>query len=925
LDRDKFLASACAHDPALRREVESLLAHASPSHSEPQPVTAAEGLHSPRLSPGFAIGQYQIQSLLDVGGMGEVYRARDTILGRDVAIKILARDLCSDPARVARLEREARLLAALNHPHIAAIYGIAEQGDVRGLVLELVEGQTLADLLNGGPLGVQQGLRIADQIADALEAAHASGVIHRDIKPANIRVTPVGTVKLIDFGLGKAVAAVSDDSRAVLGAATRSGVILGTAAYMSPEQACGRAVDERTDIWSFGCVTFEMLAGHSPFEAGTPAEAIAKILTCEPDWHALPSTTPIALRRLLRRCLTKEPTQRLRNVPDARLELADALSMAEHPVRRIKSFAHSRVWMPAGALAVALALVGAWSTLSRARPSPSPSTFQFPIDVLDTGGLGVVASPDGRQIAFANFVDGAPQIWVHALESGVTRAVVGAAGGYMPFWSPDGRSLGFFELNGGLKRVDLANGVVTSICATERPFGGTWNADGIVVFSTDPGLFRVPAAGGTPVPVDIVDESDGPAARTFPQFLPDRRHFIYHSAGRHSAGVRVGSLDSPDTRALVETVYPAAFAPPSHLLFLRGTALVARRLNLKTLALDGEESVIAPDAAPEALPGPLATMAQFSASGTGVLAFMKARGGNASRLTWFDRTANPLSSIKEPLGGEYINPAISPDGRRVAVNRMEPGTGNWDIWVVDLSRNVASRMTFDPAIDADPVWSPDGTKIVFASNRGGRYALYQKIVDASEPETLVAPIPDPAVAVIPTDWSPDETFVIFTEIPVNGPWSTWVVSLKGDRAPFPVGELRGTGYAARFSPDGKWIAYSSSESGEYEVYVQRFLAAGEKKQISHGGGTHPRWTSGGRELVYWAVPGGVARVDVDLSGPTLRIGPSKPLITTPILNLIDGRTHYDATRDGQRFLLRQPVGEQRSAITVIVNWQAKLR
>jgi serine/threonine protein kinase/Tol biopolymer transport system component len=933
--RDAFLARACVHDPTLRHEVESLLAQ-PPAGVIDAPVGAlVAGLASPpapRLAPGSSVGPYRIERLLGVGGMGEVYRARDTTLDRDVAIKILPRHFTADPERLARFEREARLLATLNHPHIAAIYGVVDAEGVRGLILEMVEGPTLADRLATGPLPLGEALRVAHQIAEALEAAHEKGVVHRDLKPANIKITPEGVVKVLDFGLAKAVGADAagpdvHDLPAVTAAGTRHGVILGTAAYMSPEQARGRPVDKRADIWAFGCVLYEMLTGGNAFDAGTASEAMAKILEREPDWDALPAHAPAAIRRLVQRCLKKDPSDRLHDIADARLEIADALSGPE-PLERLvhpPSKASRWPWIVVATAAAAIVAAALLVSDVLTRPSTSTGLLEFPINLVDTAGLGVAVSPNGRQVAFATFTRGGPWMRLHSLDTGVTRAMPGTDGAVGPFWSPDGSAIGFFA-DGKVKRIDVADGSTAVICDVNGQFGGTWNADGVILFSTSSTLFRVSSAGGTPVPVEIVDDASPQPIRTFPQFLPDGRHFIYHAAGRHGGEVRLASLDLRETRQLVESDYPAAYAAPSYLLFLRGTALVAQPFNPRTLALEGRTSVIASDVAPGMLLGPLGRLAQFSASATGVLAVMKTRGGIATQLRWFDRAGMGSSSIEQPTGVEYLNPAISPDGGRVAVNRMDPVTGNWDVWVVDLARNVSSRLTSDPAQDGDPVWSGDGKEIVFGSNRGGHFGLYRKAVDGSRPEELLATIDDRVTSLTPTDWSPDGRFVVFSLMTATVPHNTtWVLSLAGDRRPFPVLPSGFESHGARFSPDGQWIAYTSRETGDYEVDVQRFMAEGDKKQVSRGGGSHPRWTSDGRELVYWALSGGVASVDLGVSGTSLRVGVPKTLISTPILNLIDGRTHYDVTRDGRRFLLRQPAGPQRPAITVMVNWTEKLK
>jgi eukaryotic-like serine/threonine-protein kinase len=811
-EREAFLIRECAGDSALRREVESLLGQPSAGVIDAPLGGLAADLVStagPRLARGTSIGPYRIESLLDVGGMGEVYRARDTALGRDVAIKILPQQFTADVERLARFEREARLLASLNHPHIAAIYGVVEANSVRGLVLEFVEGRTLSAQMIAGALPVDQALRIAHQIAEALDAAHDKGVIHRDLKPANIKLTPEGRVKVLDFGLAKAVGAAdadadSDSSPTTIAHRTKVGLVLGTATYMSPEQARGRPVDKRTDIWAFGCVLYEMLTGINTFDAKTAAEAAAKILEREPDWTLLPPRVPQAIRRLLQRCLNKDPAERLHDIADARLEIADALSGPASPATPERVIATAPRWRSTAAAAIAGAIVGALAIalVLAGRPATAPPLLEFPINLTDTTGLGVAVSPNGRQVAFSTFTNGAPQLWIHALDTGITRVLPGGAGGYLPFWSPDSRAVAFFALDLTLKRMDVADGTATVICKVGTPYGGTWNGDGTIVFSSEANLLRVSAAGGAAVPIDLVDDADGPTLRTYPQFLSDGRHFIYHASGRRGDVVRVASLDARETNRIVESDYAAAFAAPSHLLFLRGTTLMAQTFNLRTLALEGRPSVVAADAAPGWMFGPLGRLSQFAASPGGVLAVMKTRGGADAQLAWFDRRGAPAGSIEQPPGSEYMNPAISPDGTRVAVSRMDPITANWDVWVLDVARHVASRLTSGPEPDSDPVWSADGKQIVFASLRNGRFGLYRKPADGSQPEEILANMGDGLMWLAPTDWSPDGRFVLYrTGAVVTSREETtlWALPLTGDRRPIPAIPGSFQPYGGRFA------------------------------------------------------------------------------------------------------------------------------
>jgi eukaryotic-like serine/threonine-protein kinase len=916
--RDAFLTDACRQDPSLREEVERLMA----SHQEAGTFgETAVARAAPRLAPGTPFGPYVLGTLLGAGGMGEVYRARDPKLGRDVAIKVLPADVTGDPDRLSRFTREARLLASLNHPNVGAIYEVEDAGAVRGLVLELIDGPTLADRLAGGALPQREVFGIARQIAAALEAAHEKGIVHRDLKPANVKITPAGVVKVIDFGIAKADPAVSSlDTPAT---ATATGLVIGTAAYMSPEQARGGPVDKRTDIWAFGCVLYEMLTGRQPFDAATSSDAISRILDHEPAWDRVPVTVPPAIHRLLRRCLNKEPSERLHDIADARLEIADAMSVPASGVDRSPAIGRSSPRWVWAALTSAVAIVAAtvWWALSRQTgpaPSAPPVEFgvRFPDNHFPSNGLAV--SPDGRHIAVGIFAN-APQIWVHSLESSLTRPLAGTEGTLTPFWSADSRRVGFGS-GGKLRSIDLASGSATVICDLPRPSqtvsGGAWNASGVIVFDGADQLFRVMSTGGVPVPIPVT----GAVEPSYPQFLPDQQHFIFHDGPPGPGGtIKVASLYGGEARSLVATDAPGAFAPPDRLLFYRGASLMTQKLNQERLTLEGEASLVAVNASMGVLFG---VRALVSASATGVLAFGRPRGGSVGRLTWFDRTGLSSGSLPQPPDGEYLNPAVSPAGDRVAVNLMDPGTGNWDIWIVDVARGVPERFTSDPANDNDPIWSPDGKEIVFASDRGGRMGLYRKAVDGSDTESLVVPI-DGVRLLVPTDWARDGQYIFFDR--GRGARSVWAVPLFEDRKPVQVIDSKFFPYSAHLSPDRQWLAYASLDTGRYEVYVRRFPGPGQKQQISSDGGAHPRWTADGRELVYWAVPRGIEAVSFEATGSTFRIGPRRTLVQPAVLSLIDARTHYDITRDGKRLLLRQPAGPQEAGLSVILNWTQKLK
>jgi serine/threonine protein kinase len=665
--------------------------------------------------------------------MGEVYRARDPKLGRDVAIKILPPHFTSDLERVARFEREARVLAALNHPHIGAIYGVEDVAGVLGLVLELVEGPSLADRLTRGRLPVDDALKIAQQISEALEAAHQRGIIHRDLKPANIGITPAGAVKVLDFGLakggvGEVSAAARDESPMLTITTAREGFLPGTAAYMSPEQARGKPLDKRSDIWAFGCVLYEMLTGHLAFEGETASDTIARVLECDPHWDALPANVPPAIQRLVRRCLKKDPSDRLHDIADARLEIVDALSAPGNPVRPTTTAISRERWLLITA-AVTILAASVWLARVNRSPSSGPALLEFPINLpmsAGNAGFGLAVSPDGRHVAYATCCGG-PQIWLHSLDAADTHPIPGTEAGTLPFWSPDSSNIGFFS-GGKLMKVDLVGGPPVGIAdltggrSGVRGTGGSWNSHGMIIFSEGAKLFRVSAGGGTPDALEVADDA-GEGVRSYPQFLPDNIHFVYHVAGHTGGAIYLSSLDSPQVKHLLDSDYAAFFAAPSHLMYYRGTALVAQVLNLKTYNLEGPASLVASNAAPGYLCAcPWAVFA--SASSNGVLAFVKTGGGSPGRLVWFDRTGKALSAVDQPEGVEYLNPTLSPDGEQIALNRMDPQTGNWDVWTVDVARGNASRVTFDPASDADPVWSPDSKEIVFASNRGGQLGLY---------------------------------------------------------------------------------------------------------------------------------------------------------------------------------------------------------
>ena len=874
------------------------------------------------------IGPYRVLAKLGEGGMGEVYRARDTKLNRDVALKVLPEAFANDPDRLTRFQREAETLAALNHANIAHVHGLEEvpstrpgQPAVRALVMELVEGDDLATLIARGPIPVAEAIPISRQIAEALEAAHDLNIVHRDLKPANVKVRADGAVKVLDFGLAKAL--VPEGASATAGATMTSpamtgfGVILGTAAYMSPEQARGKPVDKRADIWAFGVVVLEMLTGRPVFGANTMSDTIAAVLTRAPDLSALPVDTPAFLRRLLKRCLERDPKLRLRDIGEARILLTQPGE--ERPDRPVAQASNaSRLAIGALSAALILALIGLVATIRSNRSSstrPAQGVMRFPILVPDGEvAAEVKISPDGRYVAILA-VGPRSAIRVRRLDSSETTLLPDTAGAGSVFWAPDSHGIGVIGRDRKLWKGDVsgrslaewsngANGDIEG--------GGTWSAAGVVLFGTGSSIHRMPESGGPTTEVALDDGQAPNAWRGKPRFLPDGNHFLYFVSRSGGPGeIRVGSLDSKQTTLVGRADSAAVFSPEGYLVFLRGTTLVAQNFDPKVLALSGSAVDIAPDAAP----GMLSNAPSFDISGNGILTYLRTRGGYDGKLVWFDRSGTELGSVPQPAGVEPLNPSLSRDGRRLAINRMDPVTGNWDIWTIDLDTGIPTRLTTDPAQDADAVWSPDGNEVVFVSNRNGGYGLYRKSLTGSGTEERILTAGSEPRA---TDWTRDRAFVIYE---VDG--NVMALPMTGsNRTPLPVATSPFREYGASTSPDGHWIAYAAEDTGEFQVYVQPFPGGGPKKRVSSIFGIHPRWRGDGQELFYWQPPLGLMSVALSYDASGIRAQAPRPPLPphVNILNLIDHRHHHAIGADGKRFLLRQAAGPPAPPITVIVNW-----
>ncbi len=876
--------------------------------------------------------------------MGEVYRARDPRLGREVALKVLLEVFARDPERMARFDREAQVLASLSHQNIAILHGLEESGSGRALVMELVEGPTLAEQIAAGPVAVEEALPIARQIAEALEYAHDCGVVHRDLKPANVKVKPDGTVKVLDFGLAKALEADpgpadSRHSPTLSLAATRTGVLLGTAAYMAPEQAKGKPADRRADIWAFGAVLAEMLAGRPIYSGDTVAETLAAVLMKDPNLDALPAGTPAAIRRLLGRCLEKEPRQRLQAIGEARIVIEQALRGApeEVPVAApapAPAPAPSRLpWVMAGVLALSTAAL-AFLHFRGAPTGPEggPRVLRYSISPPEKTSIHSFAiSPDGRSVAMAASAEGKRQLWLRALDAVQPQALAGTDEAQYPFWSPDSRWIGFFA-QGKLRKIAASGGPAQTLCDAQDGRGGAWNRDGVIVFAPSPGatsLHRVAAVGGMSTPVTKTERSP----HRFPVFLPDGRRFLYQDsrAAEEKRGMLLGSLDSQPARRLLADNSNAAWVPPAagsenaHVLFIRESTLMAQPVNPKTLQPAGELFPVA-----EQVSLWLNGWAPVSASENGVLVYRAGSGGGGTQLSWHDRAGKELGKVGAP--GQFWGFALSPDEKMVAVPRLT-GAGA-DIWLQEPARGVDTRFTFHASLNHQPVWSPDGRRIVFSSNRGGRSDLYVKDTSgAGQDERLLQAAPE--MGRNSCDWSRDGRSLLYVEQAPKTRFDLWVVPWEGDRKPVVFLQTEFNETQGQFSPgpEGRprWIAYASDESGRYEIYVRPFPGGASgptgKWKVSAAGGQFPRWRRDGKELFYLSPERRLMSVAVKTEGVLEATAP-QPLFDTRVPFIAAGFNNfaYAVAADGKRFLVASTgVEAAETPLTVEVNWLAGVK
>jgi serine/threonine-protein kinase len=869
--------------------------------------------------------------------MGEVYRARDVKLNRDVAIKILPDHLASDPERLARLHREAQVLAALNHPQIAHIHGLEDANGVPALVLELVEGATLAERLSRGPLPLSESIEVARQIADGLEAAHEKGIIHRDLKPANVMITADGTVKLLDFGLAKAVSGngPEPDLSMVTTANTEAGVVLGTAAYMSPEQARGRPVDKRTDIWAFGCVLFEMLSGRRPFAGETLSDTIAGILTLEPDWKCLPADLPANLKVLLRRCLEKDAKSRLRDIGDARIELDDAKDAPAGLITRDRPTGVTRrtaIATLAGAAAGAAA-TGAL-TIGRSRSASGRQLTRFAL-TMPAGEVHLASfnsrlgiSRNGRLLAY-NTAPAPPRLYIRSLDDLEPKLIKEAAGGFAPFFSPDDRSIGFISAPLGIRRAALSGGAPQTVCLLQPGFGGaTWADDDTIylVAETPGGLLRVPSSGGQPTEIFPIDAASGDFMFKFPQALPGGKAVLLTVASASidsfdDASIVAVSVDSRKRKVLIEGGTSPRYAA-GHLLYCRNGALLAVRFDPDRLEVTGQ-----PFTAMEGILMSRNTgQANFDVAGTGDLVFVPGQAeGGARSLVWVDRNGK---AERVPLPTQsYLHPRLSPDGHKLAI---EIEGSSHDIHVYDFASGVLTNITTD-GISHWPVWSADGRHIGYRSGPMGRFQLWQVPADRSRaPHQLAAG----GASQSAESYSPDGRTIAYTVIGPDAPPRVTIVPLEGDRTPRPLDDGKYAQGSPKFSPDGRWLAYCSNESGRPQVYVQALPGPGAKIQVSTDGGTDPVWRRSGGELFY---RNGDSMMAVSVTtGPSFTSGRPRELWKGHYSHGMSSScgpagptsSNYDVTTDGERFLMIKD-DDQDSAVSrqivVVLGWAEELR
>ncbi len=878
------------------------------------------------LTSGTKLGPYEILAPLGAGGMGEVYRARDTRLEREVAVKVLPANLSSESSLKQRLEREAKAVSKLSHPHICTLHDIGSHGGTDFIVMELVEGETLEQRLGKGPLASEQVLRYGAQIADALAKAHKHGFTHRDLKPANVMLTKSGA-KLMDFGLAKvsmqAPPAVSSSAMTADQAKlTAEGSLVGTFQYMAPEQLEGKEADARTDIFALGEVLYEMATGKAPFSGSSQASLIAAILTKEPrPMTELQPLTPMALERAVKKCMAKDPEDRWQSAGDLASELnwiAEAGSQAGIAAPAIlgRRRLERAGWVLAALLLVALAAVAvsAWRESSR---RPAAMHFQAP---LSFPANDLALAPDGRTVVMVAYAERAHNymLWTYEVGSRRSEPMEGTQGASYPFWAPDGRNIGFFA-DGKLKTVSASGGPISMVCDAPNGRGATWNQDGVIVFAPEAlgGLMKVAASGGTPVTVSTPDASRSESGHRWPVFLPDGKHYIYLAANfSDKPGINalfIGALGSDEKHMLVHASANAVYAKPGYLLYLRDKTLVAQPLDLGRYELTGEPRTLSD----EVLYFPQVYRAVFDASSNGVLVTQVGKGVFQSELAWFDRAGKQVGSVGKPAW--YDNLQIAPDGRRVATDETDPDGRNVDVWVHDPVNGTAARLTFDPALDITPVWSRDGRQLIYTSNRSLNFHLYVKNADGSGSDEEI--VGAAAEQMNPTDWSRDGKYILIRRS--NQLWYlTWP-----EKQMKALLQSKAVNRSARFSPDGRWVAYSNNEAGSSEVYVSPFPGFSGKWQVSTQGGQEPMWRADGKEIFYLSPDAKMMAAPVVAGTTSFQSGTPVTLFQTRRRQPVSSQdiASYGVSADGQRFLIATKVDEANTTpLSITLNWPAEL-
>jgi eukaryotic-like serine/threonine-protein kinase len=886
------------------------------------------------LASGTKLGPYEIQSPLGAGGMGEVYRARDTRLDRSVAVKILPSHLSENPEARQRFEREARTISSVTHPNICTLHDIGHQDGIDYLVMELLEGETLADRLRKGPLPLEQLFRYGIEICDGLERAHRSGVVHRDLKPGNIMLTKTGA-KLMDFGLAKTAVATADATSGLTATLTTppgshpltaQGTVVGTFQYMSPEQVEGKEADARSDIFGLGAVLYEMATGRRAFEGKTAASVMAAVLEREPaPISSVQPMTPAALDRLVKICLAKDPDERWQTAHDVKLQLkqiaegGSQASTTAAPVAPSRKRGNVWAWSVAAILGVlaAAALVMAYLAGQKQLPvlrvaiNP-PERMQFNL-AGDNAGPAMI-SPDGRYLVFSANGSGGTQLYLRALDTLSSQPLPGTEGGTFPFWSPDSRSIGFFTAD-KLKRIEVGGGAPVMICdANNLARGGSWNQDGTIVaaLSYNAGISRVPATGGPPAAITTVDNVTYSSHR-WPWFLPDGKHFLYLAVSHNfpaspDTGVFLASLDGKENRLLFHTLSSAIYIS-GHLLFQRENSLVAQAFDPSSGKFTGD-----PETLSENVHYDFGLWrANLSASNNGMLVYASGAASGTETLTWFDRSGKRLGTVGEQ--GGFFSLDLSPDEKRLVVT--DANTTSATIWMYDLPSKLKTRLTFTGGAHRSPVWSPDGREVAFTSNQ--QAAISIKTLSGNAPERTLLSAPDPIYQMI-ADWSRDGRYLMYSQgLGVNV--QLWVAPLNGDLKPTRYTNSSGQEWMGTFSPDGRWVAYMSNETGRPEVYVAPFPWTGGKWQVSTGGGAGPRWRADGKELYYFDFSG-IAAVDVNGAGSEFQVGKTTPLFRLPMRGLT---REYAPTRDGQRFIAITPSEGASQSLALVQNWMAELK